>query len=176
MYILGFNLPELEHKKDFVSRIVRADYDDGKYFLADKYSDYYIEIGKCSSWKKSELPQQLHEIWELCMILGTKIKDQERMIEMAAIQSPLALNLARETRNAVAPDEFVDETLRREQGLAEIQAFLAKGKKIAIQKHSEDMLIEALQNDVPHAFIEIMRTRAGITESRLAELKKQAQV
>jgi hypothetical protein len=176
VYILGFNLPELEHKKDFVSRIVRADYDDGKHFLADKYSDYYIEIGKCTNWNKSELPQQLHEIWELCMILGTKMKDQERMIKMEAIQSPLALNLARETRNAVAPDEFVDETLRREQGLAEIQAFLAKGKKMAIQKHSEDMLIEALQNDVPHTFIEIMRTRAGITDARFAEIKKLAGV
>ena len=112
------------------------------------------------------------------MILGTKIKDQERMIKMAAIQSPLALNLARETRNAVAPDEFVDETLRREQGLAEIQAFLAKGKKMAVQratqKQAEDMLIEALQNDVPDAFIEIMRTRAGITDACFDELKKLA--
>ena len=95
---------------------------------------------------------------------------------MEAIQSPLALNLARETRNAVAPDEFVDETLRREQGLAEIQAFLAKNRRMGVQEANENMIIMALQNNVASDVIEIMRTSVGVTDSRLAELKKQAQV
>jgi len=37
--ILGFKLPQLSHRKEFVSRIVRAEYDSKIPFLDDKYSD-----------------------------------------------------------------------------------------------------------------------------------------
>jgi len=33
----------------------------------------------------------------------------------------------------------------------------------------------ALQNDVPFEFVDVMRTKAGITDARFAELKAQAQ-
>ena len=88
-------MPELADEKMFVSRIVRANYDSGKHFLADKYSDYYIELEKVDNWNKLELPEQYHELWDICMILKTKIKDQERVIQMQAVQSPLALVLCK---------------------------------------------------------------------------------
>ena len=171
VYILGFNLPELADEKMFVSRIVRANYESGKHFLADKYSDFYIELEKVDNWKKSELPEQYHEIWDICMILKTKIKDQERVIQMQAVQSPLALDLAKETRNAVAPDDFMNDTMRREKGLNEIQVYIKKREVVGMEK----MIIMALQNNVPSEAIEVMRQGAGITDIRFSELKKQAQ-
>ena len=37
--ILGFRLPQLAHRKEFVSRIIRSEYDSKVPFLDDKYSD-----------------------------------------------------------------------------------------------------------------------------------------
>ena len=171
VYILGFNLPELRYRKEFVSRIVRAEYDSKEYFLPDKYSDYYIELSKLDKWTKEELPIEYHELYDLCVILKTKIKDQDEVIKMQAIQSPLAMNLASEVRKAAAPDEFVNDTLKRERGMRELQAFLNKQQAVGMEK----MIITAFQNDVPSPAIEAMRQSAGITEARLAELRKQAQ-
>jgi len=171
VYILGFNLPELADEKMFVSRIVRANYDSGKHFLADQYSDYYIELDKLSNWTKADLPEQYHEIYDICLILNTKIKDQEDVIKMNAVQSPLALDLARETRSAVAPDEFMSDTMRRERGLIEIQAFLARNKREGM----EEMIITALKNNAAPALIEALQISAGVTDARLAELKSQVQ-
>ena len=171
VFILGFNLPDLRHKKEFVSRIIRADYDDGTHFLADKFSDYYIELHKLSNWKKSDLPEQYHELWDLCVILKTKIKDQAEVIKMQAVQSPLALEFASEVKRAVAPNDFVNETLRRERGLIEIQAYMNRRE----QSVAEKMIITAFQNSAAFDVIEAMKNIAGITEARLVELKNQAQ-
>jgi len=168
IYILGFNLPELAEEKMFVSRIIRANYDSGKHFLADKYSDYYIELDKMKNWKKSDLPEQYHEIWDICVILNTKIKDQDEVIKMQAIQSPLALEFASEVKRAVAPDEFVNDTMRRERGLREIQVFIEKREAAGMEK----MIVMALQNNVHSEAIEVMRKGAGISDARFDELKK----
>jgi len=107
------------------------------------------------------------------------MKDQNEVIKIQAVQSPLALELASEVKRAVAPDEFVNDTLRRERGLNEIQAFMEKQKRSAAKKAekstAEKMLIMAMQSNVPSEAIEIMRTGVGITDTRLAELKEQAQ-
>ena len=42
------------------------------------------------------------------------------------------------------------------------------------KKTAEEMLITAIKVNVPTEAIEAMRQHAGITEARLAELKKQA--
>ena len=111
----------------------------------------------------------------------------ERGIEMNAVQSPLALDLARETRTAVTPAEFMNDTLRRERGLAEIQAFLERNKrqaaeqaaeqatKQATQNADERMIIATIQNNFRPEAIEIMKKTAGITDARFAELINQAQ-
>ena len=91
---------------------------------------------------------------------------------MQAIQTPIALDLARETKKAVAPDEFVDDALRRERGLKEIQAFLIKNKAVGM----EEMIITAFKANAPSEIIEAMRKQAGITEARLAELEKRAKL
>jgi predicted transposase/invertase (TIGR01784 family) len=175
VYILGFNLPELQHRKVFVSRIVRAEYDSKEYFLPDKYSDYYIELPKLDNLTKEELLKEYHELWDLCVILKTKIKDQDEVIKMQAIQSPLALNLASEARKAVTPDDFVNDTMKRERGMRELQIFLNKREQKSKAVGMEEMIITAFQANAASEVIEAMQQNAGITEARLAELKKQAQ-
>ena len=99
---------------------------------------------------------------------------------MQAIQTPLALDLASEAKKAVTPDEFMNDTMKREKGLNEIQAYLEKQKqkaaKNAAKNVAEQMIITALQNSVPTPAIEAMRQSAGITEARLTELRAQAQI
>jgi hypothetical protein len=188
VYILGFNLPELKGRDMFVSRIIRAEYESREYFLADKYSDYYIELPKMDGFTKQEIPKEYHDIWDLCVILKTKIKDQEEVIRMQAVESQTALNLAMEAKKAVASDEFVNDTMKREQGIKEIQAFFEREKRKAAQaaqdaaqkaaqkamEAMEKMIITALQCNTPSEAIEAMRDNAGITETRLAELREQA--
>ena len=197
--ILGFRLPQLGHRKEFVSRIVRAEYDSKEPFLADKYSDYYIELPKMDDWKKSDLPEAYHDLWDLCCIFKTKIKEHEEVIRMQAISNPVALDLSREARKTITPSDFVNTTLSRDKELAELREYgiwleqrsiakgiakgeakgiakgIAKGEAAGETKGKEEMIIMALQSDVPFEVVDAMRTKAGITDARFAELKEKAQ-
>ncbi|MCL1916878.1 MAG: Rpn family recombination-promoting nuclease/putative transposase [Peptococcaceae bacterium] len=62
--ILGFALPELANRKMFCSRIIRAEYESKEPFLAEKYSDYYIELPKQDTWTKESLPEAYHDLWD----------------------------------------------------------------------------------------------------------------
>ena len=201
--ILGFRLPQLDHRKEFVSRIVRAEYDSKESFLADKYSDYYIELPKMDDWKKSDLPEAYHDLWDLCCIFKAKINKHEEVIRMQAISNPVALDLSREARKTITPNDFVRSTLSRDDELAELREYgiwleqrskakgeaegkakgeaigkaigEAKGKAIGEAKGKEEMIIMALQSNTPIEFVDAMRVKAGITDSRFAELQIQAQ-
>ena len=78
--ILGFKLPQLEYRSEFVSRIVRSEYDSKVPFLDDKYSDYYIELPKMDNIKKEDLPENYHDLWDICCIFKAKIKDIEKVM------------------------------------------------------------------------------------------------
>jgi len=90
----------------------------------------------------------------------------------------LQIALASETKTAVAPADFMSETMRRERGLAEIQAFLEwnrrQGAKSAEATGMEKMIVAAIQNNVQTEAIESMRKIAGVTDDRLIELKQRA--
>ena len=172
--ILGFRLSELESRKMFCSRIVRVEYESKETFLADKYSDYYIELPKMDDWTKAEVPKEYHDLWDLCCIFKAKIKEHEEVIKMQAIQNPTALELSREVRKTVAPNDFVNETLNRNNELEQLKDYFVRREQKAEQKIAEKMIITALKGDTPSTVIEAMRKNAGITESRLAELMKQA--
>jgi len=169
--ILGFRLPQLEHRKEFVSRIIRSEHDSKEPFLADKYSDYYIELPKMDNWNKSDLPEAYHDLWDLCCIFKAKIKEHEEVIRMQAISNPVALDLSKEAKKTVMPNDFVNSTLGRSEEMEQLKAY---GIWLQ-QKGKEEMVIMALQNDVPFELVDIMRTKAGITDSRFAELQIQAQ-
>ena len=79
-----------------------------EHFLAEKYSDFYIELDKLKNWKKSDLEEKYHELWDLCVIMNTKIKNQDEVIKMQAVQSPLALDFAQEVKKAVAPNRIYE--------------------------------------------------------------------
>jgi len=173
--ILGFRLPQLEHRKEFVSRIVRAEYESREPFLADKYSDYYIELPKMDDWLKCELSEAHHDLWDLCCIFKAKIKEHKEVIRMQAISNPVALELSREAIKTVAPNDFVNTTLDRKSELEQLKEYVLRQG----QKHEttgmEKMIVVALQSNTPVEIVDTMRTKAGITDARFAELKAQAQ-
>ena len=172
---LDFRLPELQNRKMFCSRIVNAEYESRETFLADKYSTYYIELPKIDDFKKSDLPKEYHDLWDLCCIFRAKINEHEEVIRMQAVANPIALELADEVRKAVAPNEFVNDALNRKNELEQLRDYMKRREQKVKSVGMEEMIITAFQNDVPAHAIEAMRKSAGITETRLAELKKQAQ-
>ena len=44
--------------------------------------------------KKEDLPEEYHDLWDLCCIFRAKIKDLEEVIRMQAVKNPIALDLA----------------------------------------------------------------------------------
>ena len=214
--ILGFRLPELKNRGMFCSRIVRAEYESKETFLADKYSDYYIELPKMDDFAKDKLPKEYHDLWDLCCIFRAKVKELEEVIKMQAITNATALELSNEVKKAVAPKELVNATLDREDEYEQIRIYFEQYKKYMERqakkaaeeaakkaaeeaakkaaeeaakaaeeakkaaeeaaKNTEKILVLAISNFVPQEVIEAMRQSAGITESRLEELKKQAQM
>ena len=178
--ILGFRLPQLEHRKAFVSRIVRAEYDSKIPFFYEKYSDYYIELPKMDDMNKKDLPEEYHDLWDLCCIFRAKMKDMEEVIRMQAVKNPVALNLASEIKKTVARNDVVNDTLNRYDELVQLQNFFKrKEQKAAVHAKTtgmEEMLIAAIKINAPSEVIEIMKNTAGITDTRFFELKKQAEV
>ena len=73
-------------------------------------------------------------------------------------------------------NDFVNETLNRKNELEQLRDYFGKREQKKEIIAMEKMLITAIQNLVPQEAIEAMRQSAGITEARLVELKKQAQV
>jgi len=181
--ILGFRLPELAGEEMFCSRITRSVYDSGKPFLADKYSDYFIELPKMDNWSKSTLPEEYHDLWDICCIFKTKIKDMKEVIHMQAIANPAALDLSKAVETTVLGSEFMDETMKRKKEWLEVFEYFGKQiqkneEKIKekIEKQiKEEMILTAIKNGVPSDVIMIMCNTAGIMEFRLNELKIQAQ-
>ena len=177
--ILGFKLPELIDRKMFCSRIIRAEYESRKTFLADKYSDYYIELPKMNGLTKGNLPEEYHDLWDICCIFKAKIKEHEEVIKMQAIANPTALELSEEVKKTVASSDLVSDTLNRTSELERLRKYVEqqteKVAQSAERKAKEEMLILAIRNLFPVEMIEAMRQSAGITEARLTELREQTQ-
>jgi len=171
--ILGFRLPQLTHRKEFVSRIIRAEYDSKVPFLDDKYSDYYIELPKMDDMKKEDLPEVYHDLWDICCIFSAKMKDLEEVIRMQAVKNPVALSLASEVKKTVARNDVVHDTLDRAGELLQLQNYFRRREQKAAQNADERMIIAALKINAPAEVIETMKITAGITDVRLAELIKK---
>jgi len=132
---------------------------------------------------KEKLPEEYHDLFDLCCIFKAKIKEQGEVIKMHAIANPVAIELANEVKKSVAPDEFVRETLDRKNELEQLKNYIIRQQlkasqaaaQAAAEAAAEKMIVTAIQISVPSEAIEIMRRNAGITEARLAELRKQAQ-
>ena len=184
--ILGFKLPQLEYRNEFVSRIIRSEYDSKVPFLDDKYSDYYIELPKMDNWTKETLPEEYHDLWDICCIFKAKVKEHKEVIRMQAISNSVALDLSGEVRRIVAPSEFVNGSLDQKGELEQLRNYILWREKKMAQKvaqeatkkaedaTAEKMIISAFQNNFPVVAIETMQKTAGLTDARLAELKKQA--
>jgi hypothetical protein len=95
---------------------------------------------------------------------------------MQAIASPIALELANEVSKAVAPNEFVNETLNRKNQLLEFQQYVERQEQKAEQKAKEEMVITAIKNNFSLEVIETLGNEAGVTKSRLNELMNQEKI
>jgi tRNA U34 5-carboxymethylaminomethyl modifying enzyme MnmG/GidA len=93
-----------------------------------------------------------------------------------AIANPVALELSNELKKAVAPNEFVNETLNRRNQLIEFQEYVERQEQKAEQKTAEKMVISAIKNKFPFEAIETLSNEAGITKSRLDELVNQTKI
>jgi hypothetical protein len=91
---------------------------------------------------------------------------------MQAIRNPVALELSNEVRKAVAPNDFVNDTLNRKGELEQLRNYFLRQEQKGIEKGMEKMIIMALQNNAPYEVIDAMQKTAGITDARIAELKK----
>ena len=99
---------------------------------------------------------------------------------MQAVKNPIALDLADGVRKTVAQNDVVNDTLDRYGELLQLQNYFKRqaqkeAEKVAISAEAtgmEKMIIVALQGNTPSEVIESMRKNAGITETRLSELKK----
>ena len=155
--ILGFRQPELRKNKMFCSRIVRSEYDTKLPFLADKYSDYYVELPKMDNYTKEQLAPQYHDIWDLCCIFRATVSEYEEVIRMYGITNASALELSNEVRKTVAPNEFIEGTLLRKDDWEEFKAqceqlradYLRKVKSIEERIAKADM--KAAQADMKAA-------------------------
>jgi len=98
---------------------------------------------------------------------------------MQAVKNPVALDLADGVRKTVARNDVVNDTLNRYDELLQLQNFFKrKEQKIAANAEAtgmEKMIIAAFQTNAHTEVIEAMKNTAGITDTRLAELKKQAE-
>jgi len=186
LHFLGFKLPELAARKMFCSRIVNAEFESGTPFLADKYSTYFIELPKMANFKKADLPQEYHDLWDLCCMVKSKVSVYKEEIKMQEITNPTALELADAVQQTVAPSSFVSDETRFKRGFDKFRDYMAENnrrtteneRRVAAENERrsiEEMLILAIQNDVPPSVILTMGQAKGVSESRLAELQKLAQ-
>ena len=171
--ILGFRLPQLEHRKEFVSRIVRVEYDSKEYFLADKYSDFYIELPKMDDWKKEDLPEVYHDLWDICCVLRTKAKDMEEVIRMQAIKNPVALELADEFKKTVARNDVVNETLDRYDELLELDYFFRRREQKVAEQLAKK-LTEQAARDAEKAAEKAARDAEKAAEKAARDVEKAA--
>ena len=93
---------------------------------------------------------------------------------MQAIQSRAAISLSKAVKRAVAPDEFVNDTLNQQDELEQLRNYFARREERNGQLIAEQMIITALQNDAAPELVRAMQMNAKISETRLAELKEQA--
>ena len=149
------------------------------------------ELEKVVGVKKEDLPQEYHDLWDICCIILAKVKDHKEVIRMQAIKNPVALELSQEIGKTVSSGRIVKKALSRKSEYEQLQEYInmrdvkiearskaegiAEGEARGKAEGKEEMLVSAIQNDAPLAMLEAMRQSAGITEARLAELRVLAQ-
>ena len=157
--------------------------------------EYNAAIGKkgavrlWTSMKKEGLPEKYHDLWDICCIFRAKMKDMEEVIRMQAVKNPVALSLATEVKKTVARNDVVHDTLDRTGELLQLQNYFRKREQQVAKQAAEQaakqaaeqaatasmekMVVMAIQSNATPDVISTMQKGAGITDARLAELKKQ---
>ena len=95
---------------------------------------------------------------------------------MQAVANPIALELADEVKKAVSPNEFVNETLKRKKELEELWEYMKRREQKIEAVGMEKMIITSIRNGFSSDVILTLSKEAGVTESRLEELRKLAEL
>ena len=95
---------------------------------------------------------------------------------MQAITNPIALELSEGVRKAVEPNEFVNETLNRKDELEQLKKYFLKQQQKVAAVSMEKMVLTAIKSGFSAEVIETLRKEAGVTESRLEELREQTKM
>ena len=98
----------------------------------------------------------------------------EEVIKMQAVKNPIALDLADGVRKTVARNDVVNDTLNHQSELLQLQNYFRRKEQKTAQTVAENMMIMAIQSNAPSEVISTMQKGAGITDTRLNELRKQA--
>jgi len=113
-------------------------------------------------------------VYGLSIIEPMLAKINHALNRMQDFDGTVALELPHEDDDitTVAPDGFVGTAIYRKSELEQLidYVIVQKRKREAMEK----MVLTALQNNFSAEFIEVMRVDAGISDTRLAELKAQA--
>ena len=166
--ILDFELPELENRKLFCSRIVRAEYESKETFLAGKYSEYYIELPKMKGIRKEDLPKEYHDLWDLCCIFKAKVKEHKEVIRMQKIRNHAALELSREVKKTVAPRRIVEESIS-------ISEELERYKRNHAYKLQQKLKEAEQKAEVAEQKAEVAEQKAEVAEQKAEEAEQKAE-
>ena len=147
--ILGFRLSELKNTPSFCSRIVRANYDTKEPFLAEKYSDYFIELPKLPK-TIDKVPEEYQELWEICVAMKTKVKDYDRMVKQ--MSSSIAKELIKESQKVLADKHAVQEVLSHDDKKKNLIKTLIRTEAKGIEKGIEKGKTEGKEETVFEMF------------------------
>ena len=167
--ILGFRLPELEQETSFCSRIVRANYDTGKLFLADKYSEYFIEMPKLPKTIQ-EVSEEYRNLWEICVVLKSQAKNYGEV--MKTMSSAVAKELIKEAQEALENEHTLKDILSYEDKIKKIAETLAEKKAEGEAKGKASEAIKIAKNLLKEGVsIELIKRVTDLDEGTIKRLQ-----
>ena len=168
--VLGFNLPELSYKNSFCTRIVRADYDTGEHFLADKYSDFFLELRK-TPVTIDKLPGKYHDLWEICKAINCKAKDYDKVV--SELSNATAVGFIDASKEVLSNKQSVKDILDVENIRELLNKKEEMGIEKGIEKGKEEMFRMAIKCNASNEVLQTMARESGISPQRANELIKE---
>ena len=178
--ILGYNMPRFKYKKGFHSRIVNTDYDyPEKFFLEEKYSNFFVELPKLPKLcNKADWGEELHELWDLCVVFLHKVSDYEKVVGM--VRTDVAKALLDEARKASSQDAVIDDALADDAIEQYVSELVADGKMEGISQGITQGITQGISlGEIKYCFAKLKRTvqqiavEFGISEDDVEAALKQ---
>ena len=174
--ILGFRLPRLDYTKHFCTGLAYADLKHpGQFFLAEKYNNFFIELTKMT--RKRNFPadlfgEEFRELWEICKMFKSNMKQQEELIRMNAVASPVALQVADALREALGEPGVVESALEKEMIMEALAQRDLENKAEGEARGEIRGEIKVYFNKLNYSIQQIAQ-ELGITEKEVTDVLKE---